>query len=112
MGRGLLLFSARLIWTLIRWSFIGLVFILPWVFRLLRVGFTLALAGIGGFVAGIPRGTQRMADQWSGQIAEWGISPLTVDRLNPILRLWGFILIFLGWVVIGLVLGVIIIWVT
>ena len=112
MGRGLLLFLARFLWTLIRWTFIGLWFILPWVFRLLRGAFLLASAGIGGLLVGIPQATQRLADTWSGRIEEWGIPLPTVERLVPLMRVWAFILIFMGWVVIGLVVGVIIIWAT
>jgi hypothetical protein len=51
-----------------------------------------------------------MADQWSEQIQDWGISPLTIERLNPGLRVWAFILIFIGWVVIGLIAGIIVLW--
>ncbi|MFC1923631.1 hypothetical protein ACFLY4_10130 [Chloroflexota bacterium] len=113
MGRSVLLFSAGLLGRLARWSLKGLAILLWWFFiRIARGAFFLALAGIGGLVAGIPQSTQLMADDWSRNIVEWGISPLTVDRLNPILRVWGFILIFMGWVVIGLVVGVIIIWAT
>jgi hypothetical protein len=90
MGRGLLLVSTRLLRTLIRWPFIGLVFILPWLLRIIRGAFFLALAGVGGLVRGIPESTQTLADTWSSQILEWGVPPLTVERLNPMLRVWGF----------------------
>jgi hypothetical protein len=80
--------------------------------RVLGRAFLIALAGLVGTVRGIPQSTEMMADEWSKIIIGWGLSPITADRLNPVLRVWGFILIFMGWVVIGLVLGVIIIWAT
>jgi hypothetical protein len=89
-----------------------LVFILPWLFRIIRGAFLLAVAGIGGLVVGIPQATQRLADTWSGRIEEWGIPLSTVKRLVPLMRVWAFILIFMGWVVIGLVIGIIVLRVT
>ena len=91
--------------------FSGLVFILPWLFRITRGAILLAFAGLVGMVVGIPQSTERMAERWSHQVKEWGIPPRIIDRFNPVFRVWGFILIFVGWVVIGLVIGFIVVWV-
>ena len=77
----------------------------PWVFRLLRGAFFLGIAGIVAMVVGIPQATQRLADTWSGQIEVWGVPPPIIERFVPLMRLWAFILVFMGWVVIGLVIG-------
>ena len=82
--------------------------LIRFVWRLVRGATLLALAEIGGIVAGIPQGTQRLADTWSKRIEEWGISPQTTDRLNSALRVWGFIHIFMGWVFIVVVVGIIV----
>ena len=99
------------LWTLPIWWFVlRIMCVILW--RMVRGAFLLALAGVGGLVAGIPRATQQLADDWSSQIVGWGVPPLTVERLNPMLQVWGFILIFTGWVVIGFVVVGIVIWVT
>ena len=107
---------ARLAWRITLWS-------IPLFWVVLRImgnvlwsvtrgASLLALAGIGGLVTGIPQSTQQLADDWSRQIVAWGIPLPTVERLNPMLRVWGFILIFIGWVVIGFLVAVVVIWVT
>jgi hypothetical protein len=53
-----------------------------------------------------------MADEWSDIMLRWGIPLPTIERFTPLLRVWGFFLILLGWVVIGLAVVVILIWVT
>ena len=80
--------------------------LIRFVWRLVRGATLLALAGIGGIVAGIPQGTQRLADTWSTRIEKWGISPQITDPLHSALRVLGFILIFMGWVFI-VVVGII-----
>ena len=98
------------------WSFLVIRGVLPSLLRLawlvVRGATLLAIAGIVSLVRGIPESTQMMADEWSRLMMRWGISPLTTDRLNPVLRVWGFLLIFTGWVVIGLAIGIIIVWIT
>ena len=76
------------------------------------MAFLLASAGVAGLVRGIPESTQLLAADWSDVLLGWGIPLPTVERLNPVLRVWGFVLLFTGWVVIGLAVAVIVIWVT
>lgn len=98
------------------WTFLTLRFtisiLLPILIRLIWGAVLLAFAGLLGLVRGIPLATEVMADEWSIQAVSWGVPPLTTERLVPAMRVWAFILIFMGWIVIGLVLGIIIVWVT
>lgn len=94
------------------WAFLVIRFILPPLLRflwwLVAVATSLAFAGVAAVFRGIPQSMQIMADSWSSQIVERGIPPLTVERLNPVLRVWAFMLIFIGWVVIVVVVGIIV----
>ena len=76
------------------------------------MAFLLASAGVAGLVRGIPESTQSMAAEWTDIMLRWGIPLPTIERLNPMLRVWGFVLLFTGWVVIGLAVAVIVFWVT
>lgn len=108
MGRNLLLFSAGLLGRLARWSLTGLA-ILLWRFfsRIVRGASLLAFAGLLAMARGVPESTELIADEWSKIMLGWGLPQPTIDRLNPIFRVWGFILIFTGWIIIGLIVGLI-----
>lgn len=105
----------RIAWRFLLWMFPFIIWVLVFALRIMwraaRGAFSLALAGVGGLVAGIPQGTQSLADDWIERIVTWGVPPLTIERFVPVMRVWGFILIFMGWVVIGLVIGIIVVWV-
>lgn len=92
-----------LVWTLPFWWFL-----IRLVWRVLGRAFLLAFAGLVGLVRGIPESIEKMAAEWSDIMLGWGIPLSTLEHLSPVLRVWGLLLMFTGWVFIGLIAGIIV----
>lgn len=91
----------RITGLLLQAVFVFVRFMLPWVWRLVQVMFTLCSISITGLFMGVPQSVNRIADSWISQATEAGL-PLGYD---PSLRTGAIIIasitLILGWLVIA-----------